>query len=171
MERGGGGVSAEASHCSSNQEGLSAPGGLSLMLNWFSVCSSCCWLPAKYAEMALWKRRSCLCMTFTWRRGEGTRRRVNPMAKKALTFSLLASYSMTPHLVLLQELQFDGDIRAEALKFVLLCLILLLSSVDAGHGHRIPRTQTQLLQVGPVGIKLQSAPQKQRGKYLWCHNL
>lgn len=58
--------SSRASHCSSNQEGLSAPGGLNFMLNCFSVCSSCCWLPAKYAEMALWKRRSCLCITFTW---------------------------------------------------------------------------------------------------------
>lgn len=110
MERGGGGLSAEASHCSSSQEGLSAPGGLSFMLNWFSVCSSCCWLPAKYAEIALWKRRSCLCMTFTWRRGEGTRGRVKP-GQKALTLPLRASKtSVNAHLVLLQELQFDGDI-------------------------------------------------------------
>lgn len=37
----------EHSHCSSNQEGLSAPGGLSFMLNCLRVCSNCCWLPAK----------------------------------------------------------------------------------------------------------------------------
>jgi len=34
-------------HCSSSQDGLSAPGGLSLMLNCLRVCSNCCWFPAK----------------------------------------------------------------------------------------------------------------------------
>lgn len=36
-----------AAHCSSSHEGFSAPGGLSLMLNCCSVCSSCFWFPAK----------------------------------------------------------------------------------------------------------------------------
>lgn len=36
-----------AAHCSSSQEGFSAPGGLSLMLNCCRVCSSCFWFPAK----------------------------------------------------------------------------------------------------------------------------
>lgn len=34
-------------HCSSSQEGFSAPGGRSLMLNCCRVCSSCFWFPAK----------------------------------------------------------------------------------------------------------------------------
>lgn len=52
--------------CSSSQEGVSPPGNLSLMWNCLRVCSSCCWLPAKYAAMALWKRISWLCKTFTF---------------------------------------------------------------------------------------------------------
>jgi len=38
---------AGGAHCSSSQEGFSAPGVFSLMLNCLRVCSSCCWLPAK----------------------------------------------------------------------------------------------------------------------------
>lgn len=55
--------------CSSSQEGVSPPGNFSLMWNCLRVCSSCCWLPAKYAAMALWKRISWLCKTFTWGKG------------------------------------------------------------------------------------------------------
>lgn len=42
--RGGAGWRA---HCSSSQEGFSAPGVFSLMLNCLRVCSNCCWFPAK----------------------------------------------------------------------------------------------------------------------------
>lgn len=56
-----------AHYCSSSQDGLSEPGGFSLTLNCIRVCSNCCWLPAKYAEVALWKRSSCLCITLTYK--------------------------------------------------------------------------------------------------------
>lgn len=64
------------------------------------------------------------------------------------------------HLVLLQELEFNGDVWAEAFILLLLHLVLLLGSIYAGHGCGIPRAHTQLLQVRPIRVELQSAHQK-----------
>lgn len=146
------------------------------MLNCFSVCSSCCWLPAKYAEMALWKRRSCLCITFTWgREPRELRKLVCAYYHKEATSSQTRMQTffhsecwwwcrptLPTDLILLQEFEFNGDVWAEAFILVLLDLVLLLSGIYACHGYSVPRTHTQFLQVWPVGIELQSGHKRSR---------
>ena len=61
------------------------------------------------------------------------------------------------HLVLLQELELDGDVAAQPLVLVLVDLVLLLCRVDARQGDGVPRAQVQLLQVCAVCVKLQPA--------------
>lgn len=52
--------------CCSRNDGLSSPGTLGRMLNCLRVASKAFWFPEKYAAIALWKSKSCLCMTFTY---------------------------------------------------------------------------------------------------------
>lgn len=54
---------------------------------------------------------------------------------------------LSTNLIFLQEFELDDDIRAEPFVLVLMDLVLLLSSVNAGHGDSVSRTRTQLLQV------------------------
>lgn len=64
------------------------------------------------------------------------------------------------NLVFLQEFKLDGDVTAQPFIFVSVDLVVVLSHLDADHGGCIPRTQTQLLQVGAIGIELKSAHKK-----------
>ena len=84
-----------------------------LMANCFMVASSAVWLPEKYPATALWKRRSCFCITCHVHGDEH-------------------SNSIKCHLysVLIQELQLDLNVGAELLK---LCLLV----VEAGQGLRL----------------------------------
>lgn len=81
----------------SNQEGASPPGNFSLMWNCLRVCSSCCWLPAKYAAIALWKRISWLCKTFTW--GKGNKNTMtnskSPAILKSMNIYCISRYSVS----------------------------------------------------------------------------
>lgn len=61
------------------------------------------------------------------------------------------------NLVFLQEFQFDGDITTQPLIFVSMDLIVMLSHLDADHGSCISGAQTQLFQIGPIGIKFKPA--------------
>lgn len=76
-----------------------------------------------------------------------------PWQAKTLLLLLLLQAGVSD-LVLLQELEFNGDVWAEAFVLLLLYLVLLLSSIYAGHGCGVPRAQTQLLQVWPICIEL-----------------
>lgn len=64
------------------------------------------------------------------------------------------------HLIFFQELDFDGDITAETFIFVLLDLVLLLSSLDTSHSNSVPWAHVQLLQICPVRIELQPTEQR-----------
>lgn len=70
---------------------------------------------------------------------------------------LLLFQATDTDLVLLQELKFNGDVWAEPFVLLLLYLVQLLSSIYAGHSCGVPRAHTQLFQVWPICIKLQSA--------------
>lgn len=59
------------------------------------------------------------------------------------------------YLILLKELEFDGDVTAQSLVLVSVDLVLLLGHLDPHHGPRIAGARTQLLQVRSVCIVLQ----------------
>lgn len=63
----------------------------------------------------------------------------------------------TANLVFLQEFELDSNITTQSFVFVSVDLVIMLSHVNADHGSCIPRAQTQLFQVGTVGIELKSA--------------
>lgn len=61
------------------------------------------------------------------------------------------------HLVLLQELELDGNVTAQSLIFVLMDLILLLRRINTRYGHGVPWSHVQFFQIGSVSVKLQPA--------------
>lgn len=67
-------------------------------------------------------------------------------------------------LVLLQELELDGDVAAQPLVLLLVDLVLLLGGVDPGQHCSVPRAHVQLLQVGAVRVELQPSAGGRRGR-------
>lgn len=63
----------------------------------------------------------------------------------------------TINLVFLQEFKFNCDVATQPFVFVSMDLIVMLSHLDADHGCCISGAQTQLFQVGPIGIKFEPA--------------
>lgn len=63
----------------------------------------------------------------------------------------------TVNLVFLQEFEFNCDIATQPFVFVSMDLIVMLSHLDAGHGSCISGAQTQLFQIGPIGIEFKPA--------------
>lgn len=61
------------------------------------------------------------------------------------------------NLVFLQEFKFNCDIATQPFVFVSMDLIVMLSHLDADHGSCISGAQTQLFQIGPIGIKFKPA--------------
>lgn len=60
------------------------------------------------------------------------------------------------HLVLLQELELDRDVVSHPLVLLAVDLELLLGLLHLGCGGGVARPQAQLLQVGAVGVILNS---------------
>lgn len=58
------------------------------------------------------------------------------------------------HLVFFQEIELDANITAETFIFVLLDLVLLLSSLDTNHSNSVPWANVQLFQICSVCIEL-----------------
>lgn len=61
-----------------------------------------------------------------------------------------------PHLILLQQLDFDGQVVSGLLVPLPLALELFLGALQFGQGGGVPRPQVQLLQVDAVRIVLDS---------------
>lgn len=63
----------------------------------------------------------------------------------------------TINLVFLQEFKFNCDIATQPFVFLSMDLIVMLSHLDADHGCCVSGAQTQLFQIGPIGIKFEPA--------------